>query len=92
MSKKSNEVRSIRLYIRRKSLLIDIAALVNAAAMSAIKEYITINRSEQTKSDSQPQKLETRKHETPLAISFNHFEAALKKIKRNVRVQNSGLT
>jgi transitional endoplasmic reticulum ATPase len=65
----------------------DIAALVNAAAMSAIKDHVAVNRREQTKSESEP-----RKNETPLAISFNHFESALTKIKRNVRIQNSGLT
>ena len=65
----------------------DIAALVNAAAMSAIKDHVAVNRREQTKSESEP-----RKNEPSLAISFNHFESALKKIKRNVRIQNSGLT
>jgi transitional endoplasmic reticulum ATPase len=70
----------------------DIAALVNAAAMSAIKDYVAVNRSEAFKSNSESEKREIKKHEIPLSISFSNFEAALKKIKRNVRIQNSGLT
>ena len=66
----------------------DIAALVNAAAMSAIKEYVAINKEEHTKSES---KYEEQNRVIPLAISIKHFEAGLRKIKRNVRVSNSDL-
>lgn len=68
----------------------DIAALVNAAAMSAIKEYVTANRGEQTK---QSKEFEHREQsgKVPLAISFKNFETALKKIKRKVRVPNADL-
>jgi transitional endoplasmic reticulum ATPase len=74
----------------------DIAALVNAAAMSAIKEYVAVNREEHTKSLStreQSEESENQRHteQVSLTISFKHFEAALKKIKRNVRVTNSDL-
>jgi transitional endoplasmic reticulum ATPase len=67
----------------------DIAALVNAAAISAIKEYITVNRNE-----TNNKKLENGIHasnndkkKVPLTISMNHFDTALKKIKRNPQVQ-----
>ena len=70
----------------------DIAALVNAAAMSAIKDHVTTNRQNQLKSDSSLDSGDTKKHEIPLTVSLSHFEAALKKIKRNVQIQNSGLT
>ncbi len=74
----------------------DIAALVNAAAMSAIKEYVAVNREEHTKSLSnreQSEESENQRHteQVSLTISFKHFEAALRKIKRNVKVTNSDL-
>lgn len=60
----------------------DIAALVNAAAISAIKEYITVNRNETSN-----KKLETDSNrKVPLTISMNHFDNALKKIKKNARI------
>ena len=60
----------------------DIAALVNAAAISAIKEYITVNRNE-----TSIKKLETDSNrKVPLTISMNHFDNALKKIKKNARI------
>ncbi len=66
----------------------DIAALVNAAALSAIKEYILTNRSEQNTErkellyadESQPVS-----QKVPLNITMKHFEAALKKIKPNLK-------
>jgi transitional endoplasmic reticulum ATPase len=66
----------------------DIAALVNAAAMSAIKEYVVVNKEDHTKSET---KYEEPNRVIPLAISIKHFEAGLRKIKRNVRVSNSDL-
>lgn len=66
----------------------DIAALVNAAAMSAIKEYVAVNKEDHTKSET---KYEEPNRVIPLAISIKHFEAGLRKIKRNVRVSNSDL-
>ena len=68
----------------------DIAALVNAAAMSAIKEYVAVNRGEQTK-QSKESEHGAQSSKVPLAISFKNFENALKKIKRKGRVQNSNL-
>lgn len=70
----------------------DIAALVNAAAMTAIKEYVAVNREEQTKR-SKESELGTQSGKVPLVISFKNFETALKKIKRkgSSRVQNSNL-
>ena len=68
----------------------DIAALVNAAAMSAIKEYLAVNRGEQTK-QSKEFEHGAQSSKVPLAISFKNFEDALKKIKRKGRVQNSNL-
>lgn len=68
----------------------DIAALVNAAAMSAIKEYVTANRGQQAKQSKESEHVE-QGGKVPLAISFKNFETALKKIKRKGRVQNSSL-
>jgi transitional endoplasmic reticulum ATPase len=68
----------------------DIAALVNAAAMSAIKEYLAVNRGEQTKQSKESEHV-AQSGKVPLAISFKNFETALKKIKRKGRVQNSNL-
>jgi transitional endoplasmic reticulum ATPase len=66
----------------------DIAALVDAAAMSAIKEYVAVSKEDHTKSET---KYEEPNRVIPLAISIKHFEAGLRKIKRNVRVSNSDL-
>jgi transitional endoplasmic reticulum ATPase len=68
----------------------DIAALVNAAALSAIKEYLTVNGGEQTK-QSKEFEHGAQSSKVPLAISFKNFEDALKKIKRKGRVQNNNL-
>lgn len=73
----------------------DIAALVNAAAMSAIKEYITINRSYQTnaKQQQQPKDVnDTERKTVPLTISMKHFENALNRVKKNVATSNSNLS
>jgi transitional endoplasmic reticulum ATPase len=69
----------------------DIASLVNAAAMSAIKEYITINRSHQANIEKQVESKDvsdTEKKKIPLTISMKHFENALKKVKKNVSVKS----
>lgn len=68
----------------------DIAALVNAADMSAIKEYVAVNRGEQTK-QSKEFEHGAQSVKVPLEISFKNFETALKKIKRKDRVPNSSL-
>ena len=68
----------------------DIAALVNAAAMSAIKEYVALNRGERTKQSKEFEYGE-QSDKIPLAISLKNFETALKKTKRKARVQNSSL-
>jgi transitional endoplasmic reticulum ATPase len=73
----------------------DIAALVNAAAMSAIKEYIAINRSGQTIARKEVKmKTGTESKKPPLTLSMKHFENALKKIRRNVTMTdtNTNLT
>jgi transitional endoplasmic reticulum ATPase len=64
----------------------DIAAMVNAAAMSAIRELVT---SKQT--SASPEADIKKPAEGKLVISFKHFEAASKKIKRNVSISNSNL-
>jgi SpoVK/Ycf46/Vps4 family AAA+-type ATPase len=56
----------------------EIAALVNAAAMSAIKEYVANNRSGSKGGQSQEHDPE-KESEKNLIISFEHFECALKK-------------
>ena len=63
----------------------DIAAMVNAAAMSAIKEFVS---SKQSSAFSEDRKKPTK---VKLVISYKHFEAASKKIKRNVSISNSSL-
>jgi transitional endoplasmic reticulum ATPase len=71
----------------------DIAALVNAAAMSAIKEYIVTNRTGQTNTKKEVEmKTDTQSKNVPLAISMKHFENAQKKIRRNVTVSNTNMT
>jgi len=62
----------------------DIASLVSAAAMSAIREHITNNRACPSTPKNDLSKNENRK--TPLTISMKHFEDALKKVSRNVTV------
>ena len=57
--------------------------------MSAIKEYVTVNRGEQTKQSREFE--HGAQGQIPLAISLKNFETALKKIKRKARVQNSSL-
>ena len=64
--------------------------------MSAIKEYVAVNREEHTKSLSKREQFKESQHQAqsnkvPLAISFKNFETALKKIKRKVRVPNGDL-
>jgi transitional endoplasmic reticulum ATPase len=68
----------------------DIAALVNAAAMSAIREYITINRTAQTTAKKEVEtKTGAQSQKTPLLISMRHFENALKKIRKSVTITNT---
>ncbi len=68
----------------------DIAALVNAAAMSAIKEYITINRTAQAPLKKEVEaKTGPESNNAPLLISMRHFENALKKIRKNVTMTNT---
>ena len=67
----------------------DIAALVNAAAISAIKEYITVNRNETNdkKSEDSTNASNNDNRKVPLTISMSHFDNALKKIKRKAHLQ-----
>ena len=71
----------------------DIASLVNAAAMSAIKDYIAHNR-EQKNDLKEHIQADVRANDPKmgrLSISMKHFENALKKVKRKVTVQNTTL-
>ena len=71
----------------------DLAALVNTAAISAIKEYIAINRSGQTDAKKEDEmKTDTQSKTVPLTISMKHFNNAQKKIRRNVTVSNTNMT
>ena len=71
----------------------DLAALVNTAAISAIKEYIAINRSGQTEAKKEDEmKTDTQSKTVPLTISMKHFNNAQKKIRRNVTVSNTNMT
>jgi transitional endoplasmic reticulum ATPase len=67
----------------------DLAALVNAAAMSAIKEYIAINRSTQINTKKGEVKTDRENKNMPLTISMKHFENALKKIRRAVSMMET---
>ena len=65
----------------------DIAALVNTAAMSAIKEHIAVNRTDLTKGKSELEytdQSQRRERKVPLNITLKHFESAIKKIKPNL--------
>mgnify|MGYP003575221869 CR=1 FL=1 len=67
----------------------DIAALVNAAALSAIREYIENNRGEDIMENRQllySDESQKRTRNIPLNITMKHFEAALKKIKPHLAV------
>jgi transitional endoplasmic reticulum ATPase len=58
----------------------DIAAITNAAAMSAIKEYIVDNNKVGSNNQDIKYKSEGKKKE--FKISMKHFEAAIQKIKK----------
>ena len=68
----------------------DIAAIVNAAAMSAIKEHISstnkktaeTSRREENKNEVKNKNNDEIEKEDGLKISMNHFEMALQKIKK----------
>jgi transitional endoplasmic reticulum ATPase len=69
----------------------DIAAMVNAAAMSAIKEHMMYRINEENK-NKEDDNIKTREYmkeneqqKANLKISMNHFEAALQKIKKKNR-------
>jgi transitional endoplasmic reticulum ATPase len=69
----------------------DIAAMVNAAAMSAIKEHMitSVNNENDIKEETRAKMREyikEKKQQKPkLKISMNHFESALQKIKKKNR-------
>lgn len=70
----------------------DIAALVNAAALSAIKEHISINRSEDMQRKGElnyTDESQKRIQKVPLNITMTHFDAALKKIKPNLEMSTA---
>jgi transitional endoplasmic reticulum ATPase len=78
----------------------DIATMVDAAAMSAIKEHMMSSVNEENK-NKEKDSIKTReymnekeKQKAKLKISMNHFEAALQKIKKKNRVtiNNPSLT
>src|ERR687884_951160 len=58
----------------------DIAAITNAAAMSAIKEYIVNNN--KVGSNNQDIKYKSEGKKKDFKISMKHFEAAIQKIKK----------
>ena len=66
----------------------DIAAMVNAAAMSAIKEHMmtSVNKENETKEEARAKTREyikeNEQQKPKLKISMNHFESALQKIKK----------
>jgi transitional endoplasmic reticulum ATPase len=66
----------------------DIAAMVNAAAMSAIKEHMmtSVNNEneikEETRAKTREYIKEKEQQKSKLKISMNHFESALQKIKK----------
>jgi transitional endoplasmic reticulum ATPase len=80
----------------------DIATMVNAAAMSAIKEHMVSSVNEENKNkNKENDSIKTREYmnekeqqKAKLKISMNHFEAALQKIKKKNRVtiSNPSLT
>ena len=63
----------------------DIASLVNAAAMSAVRERIINHRDIMVQKNSS----KTEDKSVPLTISMNHFEEALKKTRRRVTLHNT---
>ncbi|HJU77976.1 MAG TPA: AAA family ATPase, partial [Nitrososphaeraceae archaeon] len=70
----------------------DIAALVNAAALSAIKEHISINKSEDMQRKGElnyTDESQKRIQKVPLNITMTHFDAALKKIKPNLEMSTA---
>src|SRR5215216_106488 len=66
----------------------DIAAMVNAAAMSAIKEHMmtSVNKENEIKEEARAKTREyikeNEQQKPKLKISMNHFESALQKIKK----------
>ena len=58
----------------------DLAAIVNAAAMSAIKEHVTNSKGDDVESKGDQNKQQQEK--TILTIGMKDFEAALKKVKK----------
>jgi transitional endoplasmic reticulum ATPase len=69
----------------------DIAAMVNAAAMSAIKEHMmtSLNKENEIKEETHAKTREyikeNEQQKPKLKISMNHFESALQKIKKKNR-------
>jgi SpoVK/Ycf46/Vps4 family AAA+-type ATPase len=64
----------------------DIAAVVNAAAMAAIREHLTKGEVEiqKTKTEHSDKGMDS-KHK--LTITFPHFKSALKKIRRRDNIE-----
>lgn len=64
----------------------DIAAVVNAAAMAAIREHLTKGEVERQKTKTEnSEKGKDSKHK--LTITFPHFESAIKKIRRRDNIE-----
>jgi transitional endoplasmic reticulum ATPase len=78
----------------------DISAIVNAAAISAIRDHLgkedrpTTSTSATSTIESaitkKPDEIKKEMPQLPLSISLKHFEAATKKIKRNVKTSSIG--
>lgn len=64
----------------------DIAAVVNAAAMAAIREHLTKGEVERQKTKTEnSEKGKDSKHK--LTITFPHFESAIKKNRRRDNIE-----
>jgi transitional endoplasmic reticulum ATPase len=70
----------------------EIAALVNAAAMSAIKHHISTNESKdiiRKRELNYTDESQKGIQKIPLNITMNHFETAMKKIKPNLEINTA---
>jgi transitional endoplasmic reticulum ATPase len=64
----------------------DIAAVVNAAAMAAIREHLTKGEVERLKTKTENSE-KGRDSKDKLTITFPHFESAIKKIRRRGNIE-----
>ena len=67
----------------------DIAAMVNAAAMSAINDHISVAGKNKITRGPEQRKDEKERQNSNLTISVKHLEAGLQKIKKSKGIGNS---